>query len=500
MMSLNCVDLIASCLQVVIIYWEEEFGWSVSSLSALMALVHICNGITTPLSGYLIDKHPSHLCIAGGLGFLAVSLALTALVTTAWQIWVVYGVMCGSAFGLLNLNVFSVAVMQQLPPEQHGLAVGCATSGSTFGQFALVPAFTLVTRSYGWRAGYLALAVSAVLLIPPTLLLLRGVKPAPSSSSPADVLPNLSTPLSATSSVNSENDQNNGNDDSLITEESECLGHGGGVPPTSQQPKQSLGNTEIRIEMTPGKSSTACGDHDCVSLEEPRKLSVIITDKAERPSFREKVGDMWSCPQFHALTVAFFFCGFTTTGFIETHLVRVAVDNDFSVLTGSLAFSVLAACNGLSMVAVGRLADVLNRHLILSTIFLVRGLSFFLLLSFFLQAGEHVSLFVFAVLFGVANYSVVPPVVSLVKTHLPSSVGLSVGVLLMFHSAGAAAGSSVGGLFYQIFGQYDEVIVLCAALCLSAAAVCVTMQMCGRGREEKLFRAAPSSQRVENEE
>jgi hypothetical protein len=31
-------------IMVVIIYWEEEFGWSRAELSNLMALVHVCNG------------------------------------------------------------------------------------------------------------------------------------------------------------------------------------------------------------------------------------------------------------------------------------------------------------------------------------------------------------------------------------------------------------------------------------------------------------------------
>ena len=31
-------------IMIVIIYWEEEFGWSRAELSNLMALVHVCNG------------------------------------------------------------------------------------------------------------------------------------------------------------------------------------------------------------------------------------------------------------------------------------------------------------------------------------------------------------------------------------------------------------------------------------------------------------------------
>jgi hypothetical protein len=73
--------------------------------------------------------------------------------------------------GGLNLNVFSVGVMKHIPPRHHGIAVGVATTGSTFGMFALVPAFSWVAARYGWRLGYVVMAGSVAALLVPTVAL-----------------------------------------------------------------------------------------------------------------------------------------------------------------------------------------------------------------------------------------------------------------------------------------------------------------------------------------
>jgi len=100
---------------------------------------------------------------------------------------------------------------------------------------------------------------------------------------------------------------------------------------------------------------TACNYHDRRAIIMTGLLGEAHTETqhAEAPAgaravqhatttdmgIKEHFWNMWQCPQFTALSVAFFLCGITTTGFIETHLVKLAVHNDFSLLTGSLAFS-----------------------------------------------------------------------------------------------------------------------------------------------------------------
>ena len=104
-----------SLFLIVMLLWEDKGGsntmvalnWTRSELSWLMALVHICNGISTPLSGFLVDKFSPHLTITASIVFLACCYSLTSVIETKTQTWLVYGALTGTAFGCLNLNVFS---------------------------------------------------------------------------------------------------------------------------------------------------------------------------------------------------------------------------------------------------------------------------------------------------------------------------------------------------------------------------------------------------------
>ena len=161
-----------SFFAVVLEMWEAEFGWSRSYVSGAMSVVHVFNGLATPFAGHVIDVLGPRGGLTFGLAYLAGMLALTATVHHTWQLWVLFGVGLGTGFGLLNLNVYSAMIIQIVPPSRSGTAVGIATSGSTFGQFALVPLFRHIADVHGWRTGYLLAAATTALLIPLAWLLL----------------------------------------------------------------------------------------------------------------------------------------------------------------------------------------------------------------------------------------------------------------------------------------------------------------------------------------
>jgi predicted MFS family arabinose efflux permease len=64
-------------------------------------------------------------------------------------------------------------------------------------------------------------------------------------------------------------------------------------------------------------------------------------------------------------------------------------------------------------------------------------------------------------------------------------IGLGVGILLLWHSLGAAVGSWLGGHVYDTYGEYMAALVACSVLCGLAAAVTV---LGGVGTNEPLRR------------
>ncbi|MGQ0662327.1 MAG: MFS transporter [Pseudomonadota bacterium] len=177
---------------------------------------------------------------------------------------------------------------------------------------------------------------------------------------------------------------------------------------------------------------------------------------------------------FHALFWSFTICGFTTAGVIETHLIPYTIACGFPPLQGATAYGVLAAFNMLGMLASGYLSDRMHRPLLLGSIYVGRGLTFLLLMHI---TGDVQLLFIFAVAFGVVDYSTVPPTASLVASHLGLRImGLAMGILAAGHALGGALGAFLGGYLYDLFARYDLVWTASVALALLAGLMCFTIR------------------------
>jgi predicted MFS family arabinose efflux permease len=119
------------------------------------------------------------------------------------------------------------------------------------------------------------------------------------------------------------------------------------------------------------------------------------------------------------------------------------------------------------MILAGFLADRVHRPLLMGAIYFFRALSFLILMQI---TGNPELLFLFAIVFGIFDYSTMPVLASIVSTHVGVRVmGLTLGLLFAGHSAGAAAGAFMGGYFFDNFQSYDWVWIVSIALALVAA-------------------------------
>lgn len=440
---------------VTILYFEDLWSWARNESAGLNSCVHVFIAISTIVNGHIADRLSARQTLGFGLVFLALCYALIAAMQTSWQAWLVYGIMTGWAWGGLNLNVFSVAVVNSLPEHRHSFAIGIANTGSTFGMMALVPLFDTIAASHGWRTCYICLAIAVATLAVVAIIELRTPKPHPSAGV-ADVMVVVAAP--------------------------------------SASPESSMIKTTTTTTTVHSMAGIAKAADAATAVDEPTSApapspaappstaaeAAAPTD-ATLPTLSAKLHTLLTSRAYWLLSLSFIICGITTTGFIETHMVALAVSRGLDASVGALAFSVLSACNGVGMLLAGWLADRVSRTLTLSAIFAVRGGAFVLLLS---SAHSQGGLFIFAAIFGIVDYSVVPPVVSLVgSTAGKHTVGLGVGILLAWHSLAAAGGAWMGGEIYQRTGGYDTALVVCAITCFVAALACAAA-----GPEEALLR------------
>ncbi|MBF0372058.1 MAG: MFS transporter [Alphaproteobacteria bacterium] len=179
-------------------------------------------------------------------------------------------------------------------------------------------------------------------------------------------------------------------------------------------------------------------------------------------------------PVFLAMFVSFFICGVTTAGVIEVHLMPYAAACGFPPQASALAYGVLSAFNMVGMVAAGWLSDRVNRPPLLGTIYIVRGLSFLILMNI---AGDLPLLFLFAVIFGLFDYATVPVMASIVRTHIGRDVmGLTMGVLSAGHSLGAAIAAFAAGRLFDLFARYDWTWGVSLGLAIAAGLLVFTIR------------------------
>lgn len=206
----------------------------------------------------------------------------------------------------------------------------------------------------------------------------------------------------------------------------------------------------------------------------------------EHRNIRDDLGALVRSPVYHAVFWSFAICGFTTTGVIETHLMPYAALCGFGPLPSATAYGVLSALNLTGMIAAGWLSDRMHRPQLLAIIYMARAAAFVLLMF---VAGNYPMLIVFAVLFGLFDYSTVPVTASYLASRLGiGRLGLSMGVLSAGHAVGAAAGAWAGGAVFDGSGGYGVLWIASVALAVIASLLVVAL-----GDSERAMRRAPAA-------
>ena len=199
----------------------------------------------------------------------------------------------------------------------------------------------------------------------------------------------------------------------------------------------------------------------------PASRSVHNATGGGEAALTARLGLLCGNTTFWLLFFGFVLCGFTTSGVIEVHLIPYAMSCGYPRIESATALGILSGANMCGMIFAGYLADKVNRPLLLGAIYFFRALSFLILMQI---TGNPELLFLFAIMFGIFDYSTMPVLASLVSTHIGVRVmGLTLGLLFGGHSAGAAAGAFIGGYVFDNFQSYDWVWIVSIGLAFLAA-------------------------------
>lgn len=191
-----------------------------------------------------------------------------------------------------------------------------------------------------------------------------------------------------------------------------------------------------------------------VMLRQPHAHTIEKSETLSAEPLWNRLRFLITNPTFHILYWSFFICGVTTTGAIETHFLPYAAFCGFPPVPASGIYGLTAAINFGAMFLSGYLTDRVNRPLLLGSIYLMRSLSFVVLMN---VGSSYEMMLLFAIIYGVFDYSTVPPTASLVASHLGLRImGLAMGLISGGHALGGAVGAWAGGYLFDLFARYTE--------------------------------------------
>jgi MFS family permease len=167
-------------------------GIGVVGISFAMAVGQFVWGVAQPIFGAVADRYgPLRVLIAGGL-LLALGNALTTVMTSQWGLIFALGVVTAAGAGAGSFSILIGASAQRIPPEQRSFAAGFINAGGSFGQFVFAPLTERMIAWMGWVNAMLALAISALLTLPLSQLLIRRTR-APMAGTGAPPSPGQAT-------------------------------------------------------------------------------------------------------------------------------------------------------------------------------------------------------------------------------------------------------------------------------------------------------------------
>ncbi len=163
---------VRSAPSVLIVPLEAEFGWSRATTGFAVGVNILLYGLVGPFAAAILERFGLRRTVAIALAILATGVALTPLMTAAWQLVALWGFVVGGASGVTAL-VLAATVANRWFVARRGLVMGVLTASTATGQLVFLPLFATLVQQVGWRAVSITLAVVATALIVPVLMLLR---------------------------------------------------------------------------------------------------------------------------------------------------------------------------------------------------------------------------------------------------------------------------------------------------------------------------------------
>ena len=172
-LAIIVAGIIRSSSGVFIDPFEQQFGWSRTSISFAFALSLFLYGFSGPFMAAFVEKFGLKRMMIGSMTLLTIGLASTFIMRSEWQLMLIWGIMIGIGSGLF-LTVLSTQVANRWFVKRRGLAVGILTAATATGQLILLPVLAWLVDTYSWKVAILLIFVLGLLMIIFIAILMRN--------------------------------------------------------------------------------------------------------------------------------------------------------------------------------------------------------------------------------------------------------------------------------------------------------------------------------------
>lgn len=161
---------------------ERGFGWSRSQTSLAAAVGIFLYGLMGPFAAALMQSFGIRRVVIAALLLMGLATGTSVFMKQPWQLVASWGVLSGIASGCVTV-VLGATIVNRWFVTRRGLMMGVLTASTATGSLIFIPVLAMLAQRYGWKAVVLAVAGSALALVP---LVLRFLTERPSD---AGVLP-----------------------------------------------------------------------------------------------------------------------------------------------------------------------------------------------------------------------------------------------------------------------------------------------------------------------
>lgn len=155
---------------------RETLGWSTAAVT-IAPIISLVWAFSSPVAGAAVDSYGSRpVALTGAIALILCALALATLPITSFTLYGI-AVLIGLIAPLANVTPYARGIASWFR-YSFGTALGVALNGVSLVALISVPVVSAAIYTYGWRAGYFAVAGLILVLGLPMIFALFREQPA----------------------------------------------------------------------------------------------------------------------------------------------------------------------------------------------------------------------------------------------------------------------------------------------------------------------------------